>query len=288
MTLSIGFVGMGIMGAPMAANLLRAGFPVSVYNRTRLKCEPLAAQGATIADSLPDLARHSDVVITIVSDTPDVEAVLFAPDGLAGALKPGSVVIDMSTISPRATMQFAERLHAQSVELLDAPVSGGESGAKAGTLSIMVGGPEAAYDRCLPVLQGMGKNIVYTGPSGNGQKTKLVNQIVGSLNLLAAVEGLRVALAAGLDADKTIRAVGAGAAGSWMVSNIGPKIAAGDFAPGFSIRLHQKDLRLAKEFVDEMAMDAPGTVLSHRLFTAALNAGLGEAGNQGLYQLWQR
>jgi 3-hydroxyisobutyrate dehydrogenase len=134
----------------------------------------------------------------------------------------------------------------------------------------------------------MGKNIVYTGSNGNGQKTKLVNQIVGSLNLLAAVEGLRVAAAAGLDAEKTIRAVGGGAAGSWMITNIGPKIAAGDFAPGFSIRLHQKDLRLAKEFVEEMAMDAPGTVLSHELFTAALNAGLGEAGNQGLYQLWQR
>jgi len=233
------------------------------------------------------LAARSDVVITIVSDTPDVEAVLFAENGLASGLKPGSVVIDMSTISPRATAQFADRLRAQSVAMLDAPVSGGESGAKTGALSIMVGGDRAAFDRCLPLLQAMGKNIVYTGTNGNGQKTKLVNQIVGSLNLIAAVEGLRVAQAAGLDPGDTIRAVGAGAAGSWMVSHLGPKIAAGDFAPGFSISLHQKDLRLAKEFVEELRLDAPGTLLSYELFTAALEAGLGECGNQGLFRLWE-
>jgi 3-hydroxyisobutyrate dehydrogenase len=276
------------MGAPMAANVLRAGFPVTVYNRTPSKCEPLRQAGAAVAGSLADLAARSDVVITIVSDTPDVEAVLFAEDGLAAGLAPGSVVIDMSTISPRATVEFAERLRARSAAMLDAPVSGGEPGAKAGALSIMIGGDRAVFDRCLPVLEAMGKNLVYTGTNGNGQKTKLVNQIVGSLNLLAAVEGLRVARAAGLDAESTIRAVGAGAAGSWMVTHLGPRIAAGDFAPGFSIRLHQKDLRLAREFVEEMRMQAPGTALAYELFTAALDTGLGDLGNQGLYRLWEQ
>jgi 3-hydroxyisobutyrate dehydrogenase len=251
-------------------------------------CEPLREMGAAVAGSPAEVASRSQVVITIVSDTPDVEAVLFGENGAAAGLAPGAVVIDMSTISPRATAEFAQRLRAHSAAMLDAPVSGGESGAKAGTLSIMVGGERAVFDRCLPVLEAMGGNIVYTGTNGNGQKTKLVNQIVGSLNLLATVEGLRVAQAAGLDLESTIRAVGAGAAGSWMVAHLGPRIAAGDFAPGFTIRLHQKDLRLAKEFVEEMDMQAPGTALSYELFTAALRAGLGEDGNQGLYRLWER
>jgi 3-hydroxyisobutyrate dehydrogenase len=286
MSLKIGFAGLGIMGAPMAANLLKRGFALAVYNRTRAKCDALVAQGATACASPRKLAAASDVVITMVSDTPDVAAVLFGEDGIAAGLRPGCIVIDMSTISPRATVEFARRLAEQGAAMLDAPVSGGEGGAIAGTLSIMVGGDVAVFERCRPVLEAMGRNIVYTGGNGNGQKTKLVNQVVGSLNLLAAIEGIRLASAAGLDLEKTLAAVGAGAAGSWMLANLGPKIARGDFNPGFFLRLHQKDLRLAAELFEEAGIAGPGTELMHRLFTEAVARGLGEYGNQGLYKLW--
>lgn len=285
--MKVGFVGLGIMGAPMAANLIGAGFALNVYNRTPGKCEALERLGAKAYPKPSKLASASEVVVTIVSDTPDVEAVLFGENGLAEGLEPGSVVIDMSTISPTRTVEFAARLADQQVDMLDAPVSGGDKGAIAGTLSIMVGGEQEAFNRCLPLFEAMGKNIVYTGPSGNGQKTKLVNQVVGSLNLLAMIEGLRMADRAGLDPQRTLDAVGAGAAGSWMWTHLGPRVIRRDFAPGFMIRLHQKDLRLAAEFAHDLGIDMPGTALSHERFTEALRQGLGEQGNQGLYQLWE-
>jgi 3-hydroxyisobutyrate dehydrogenase len=285
--MNVGFVGLGIMGAPMAANLRRAGYALWVWNRTKERCAPLVELGARACETPAELAKNVDVVVTIVSDTPDVEAVIFGGNGLAQELRPGSVLIDMSTISPTATAGFARRLREKGVEMIDAPVSGGESGAIEGRLSIMAGGKREVFERCLPLFQVMGKNVVYTGTNGNGQKTKLVNQVVGSLNLLALVEGLQIAKRAGLDLQQTVNAVGAGAAGSWMVSNLSPKILKGDFAPGFSIRLHQKDLRLAAEFVKDLGIDAPGTVLSYELFTRALQKGLGEQGNQGLYNIWE-
>ena len=285
--MKVGFVGLGIMGAPMAANLIGAGFALNVYNRTPGKCEALERLGAKAYPKPSKLASASEVVVTIVSDTPDVEAVLFGENGLAEGLEPGSVLIDMSTISPTRTVEFAARLADQQVDMLDAPVSGGDKGAIAGTLSIMVGGKQEAFNRCLPLFEAMGKNIVYTGPNGNGQKTKLVNQVVGSLNLLAMIEGLRMAEKAGLDPQRTLDAVGAGAAGSWMWTHLGPRVARRDFAPGFMIRLHQKDLRLAAEFARDLGIDMPGTALSHELFTEALQKGLGEQGNQGLYKLWE-
>ena len=285
--MKVGFVGLGIMGAPMASNLIGAGFALNVYNRTPGKCEALEKLGARAYPTPAGLASASEVVVTIVSDTPDVEAVLFGENGLAEGLEPGSVVIDMSTISPTRTVEFAARLAHRQVDMLDAPVSGGDKGAIAGTLSIMVGGEQEAFNRCLPLFEAMGRNIVYAGPSGNGQKTKLVNQVVGSLNLLAMIEGLRMAEQAGLDPKRTLDAVGAGAAGSWMWTHLGPRVVRRDFAPGFMIRLHQKDLRLAAEFARDLGIDMPGTALSHQLFTEALHQGLGEHGNQGLYQLWE-
>lgn len=285
--MKVGFVGLGIMGAPMAANLIGAGFSLNVYNRTPVKCEALEKLGARAYPTPAGLASASEVVVTIVSDTPDVEAVLFGENGLAEGLDPGSVVIDMSTISPTRTVEFAARLADRQVDMLDAPVSGGDKGAIAGTLSIMVGGKQEAFNRCLPLFEAMGRNIVYAGSSGSGQKTKLVNQVVGSLNLLAMIEGLRMAEQAGLDPQRTLDAVGAGAAGSWMWTHLGPRVARRDFAPGFMIRLHQKDLRLAAEFARDLGIDMPGTALSHELFTEALQKGLGEQGNQGLYKLWE-
>jgi 3-hydroxyisobutyrate dehydrogenase len=285
--LRIGFAGLGTMGAPMAANLLRAGFSVSVYNRTAGRCGPLVELGAFACQTLAELGSSSDVVITMVSDTPDVEAILLQPDGIAASLAAGAVVIDMSTIAPSAAVRFAQILSQRSISMLDAPVSGGEGGAKAGTLSIMVGGDRNVYERCLPILSALGTNIVYAGPSGRGQMTKLVNQIATSLNLLAAVEAVRVAQAAGLNVKDTLHVIGGGAGASWMLTNLGPKIAAGDFAPGFSIRLQDKDLKLAKAFTAELALETPGLALTASLFHDALERGLGELGNQGLYRLWE-
>lgn len=285
--MKVGFIGLGIMGSPMAANLMKAGFALAVHDRDPARVAPLEALGALAAGSPAALADFGEVFITMLPDTPQVEEVLFGESGLATALRPGAVVIDMSTISPKATVEFARRLGQRSVETLDAPVSGGEPGAREGRLSIMVGGRREVFDRCLPLFQTMGNKIVYTGPNGHGQKTKLVNQVVGSLNLLAAVEGVRLARAAGLDLDLTFEAVGGGAAGSWMWSNLGPKMAAGDYRPGFMIKLHAKDLRLASELWEELGLEAPGTRLCHELFQQALARGLGELGNQGLIRLWE-
>jgi len=287
MSMKVGFAGLGIMGAPMASNLLKAGFDLRVYNRTASRCEPLVAQGAKAYATPAELAAESDVVIMIVSDTPDVEAVLFGENGLASGLKAGADVVDMSTISPARTVEFSTRLAEQGVSMLDAPVSGGDKGAIAGTLSIMVGGDKGTFDRCMPLFEAMGKNVVYTGVSGNGQKTKMVNQVVGSVNLIAMCEGLRIAKKAGLDPEKTLGAVGGGAAGSWIWTNLGPRVVKDDFAPGFMIKLQQKDLRLASELVEDLGMDAPGTKWCYELFTKALDMGLGDEGNQALYKVWK-
>ena len=284
--MKLGFAGLGIMGAPMASNLVRAGFDLRVYNRTPSRCGRLAALGGTVVSSLAELGASCDVVIAIVSDTPDVEAILFQPDGLAAAMKPGSVFIDMSSIAPSATVRFAHLLAERSIAMLDAPVSGGEAGAKAGTLSIMVGGPPDVFERCRPVLQAMGNNVVYLGPSGSGQMTKLINQTVTSLNLLAAVEAVRLAQTAGVDVNDALRVIGAGAGGSWMISHLAPRIASGDFKPGFTIKLQDKDLRNAAEFALQLGIDLPGLALTSQLFAQAIAKGLGDLANHGLYRLW--
>ena len=283
--MKIGFIGLGIMGRPMALNLVKAGFSLTVFNRTRSKTEPLAAAGAAVADSPAEVARASDVVITIVSDTPDVESVLFGSDGLFHGAGSGKVLIDMSTISPEATIDFAGRLAEKECEMLDAPVSGGEKGAIEATLSIMVGGKREVFERCLPLFNAMGNTIAYTGQSGNGQKTKLVNQIICATNIVSMVEGLRFARLAGLDIETTLKLVSSGAAASWMLSNLAPRILAGDFAPGFMIKLQQKDLRLVRETIQKIGATLPGTELAYELFSEAVAEGLGEQGTQGLINL---
>jgi 2-hydroxy-3-oxopropionate reductase len=283
--MKIGFIGLGIMGRPMALNLVKAGFSLTVFNRTRSKTEPLAAAGAAVADSPAEVGRASDVVITIVSDTPDVESVLFGSDGLFHGAGSGKVLIDMSTISPEATIDFAGRLAEKGCEMLDAPVSGGEKGAIEAALSIMVGGKREVFERCLPLFNAMGKTIAYTGQSGNGQKTKLVNQIICATNIVSMVEGLRFARLAGLDIETTLKLVSSGAAASWMLSNLAPRILAGDFAPGFMIKLQQKDLRLVRETIQKIGATLPGTELAYELFSEAVAEGLGEQGTQGLINL---
>jgi 3-hydroxyisobutyrate dehydrogenase len=284
----IGFIGTGVMGRPMAANLLRKGYPLAIVGRHPEREAALVELGRAVVKTAGELAARSDVIILMLPDTQTVEQVLFGDDGVAGGARAGATVIDMSTISPTKTMEFARRLEGVACAMLDAPVSGGEKGAIEGTLGIMVGGPVETFERCRGILEAMGKTITYTGPSGCGQKTKLVNQLVGATNLLAAVEGLRLARAAGLDAETTLRAVSSGAAASWMLVNLGPKILEKDFAPGFSLRLQYKDVALVKEWIDGLGGEYPAAELIESVYRRAVEAGLSEQGNQGLINLWEQ
>ncbi len=298
--MQLGFVGMGIMGSAMAANLLKAGHAVMVWNRTREKTAPLAAAGATVADSLPHLARACDLVFICVADTPDVEAVLFGQQGLAEGLANGvpppapslqgggerhKTIVDHSTISPEATVDFARRIGDLGCDYLDAPVSGGQAGAINATLAIMVGGEATVFERVAPYFQAMGQNLVYCGPQGNGQRVKAVNQVICALNILACGEGMLFARQLGLDLETVHKVVSSGAAASWMLSNLGPKMIAGDFAPGFMIRLQAKDLGIAAGSMAALPAEYPGTALTTELFRAAVEAGLGDQGTQGLVNL---
>ncbi|MDW8318564.1 MAG: NAD(P)-dependent oxidoreductase [Anaerolineae bacterium] len=282
MTDRVGFIGLGIMGRSMAANILRAGFPLTVWNRTAERTAPLAAAGAQVAANPAELAAASDIVITCVSDTPDVEEVILGPQGVIHGARPGSLVVDMSTISPEATRRIAAALAERGVDMLDAPVSGGSEGAAKGTLSIMVGGKAEALQRALPVLRAMGQRITHVGDHGAGQTVKLVNQVIVVGNCLAMCEGLLLAQAGGVDLHKALEAVSAGAAGSWMLSQRGPQILARDWRPGFTVALQQKDLRLVLEAADQLGVPLPGTSLIFQLYRTLEARGLGGDGNHAL------
>jgi 3-hydroxyisobutyrate dehydrogenase len=266
---TIGFIGLGIMGRPMVKNLLKAGFSVVGFNRSRPGLDDVLAAGAAEGKSPADVAARSDIVITMVPDTPDVRAAVFGKNGAAEGLSKGKLLVDMSTISPGQTRQMAAELAAKTgAEWVDAPVSGGDIGAIKGTLSIMVGGSEAAFARCRGPFEAMGKNIVHMGPAGSGQATKLVNQTLCAVNLLAVCEALVLGARSGLDLTKLIKAVEAGAAGSWALSNLGPRMIARNWAPGFMVKLQQKDLRLVLAAAEEGRVPMPGTALVHQLLVA--------------------
>ena len=285
---SIGFIGLGIMGMPMARDLIKAGFDVTVYNRTRSKAEQLAEEGAGIADSPGELARTCSIIITIISDTPDVKSVILGEHGIIESIQPGSVVIDMSTISPQVTREITDRLKEKVVSMLDAPVSGGEQGAIDGTLSIMVGGDADILERCRPLLEVMGKNIVHVGANGMGQTVKLINQIliVGTLNSIT--EAFVFARKQGVDLSRAIEAVKNGAAGSWQLANLGPCIVRRDFRPGFMVDLMQKDLRLVMENAESLGVPLPVTSLIYQMFRALQSAGEGQSGTQALVKVMER
>jgi 3-hydroxyisobutyrate dehydrogenase len=278
----IGFVGLGIMGQGMVRNLLKARFPVCVWNRTASKMAPLVEAGATSGENPAGVASQSDIVITCVSDTPDVEQVILGDGGIIHGVKSGALVIDMSTISPQATREIAARLSEKGVHMLDAPISGGSEGAAKGTLSIMVGGEADPVERAMPAFQAMGKAITHVGPLGAGQTVKLVNQILVVVNMLAVSEALLFAQAGGLDLQKTLDAVTQGAAGSWMLSFRGPQVIKRDWRPGFTIDLQQKDLRLALEAGVQMGIPMLGTSLVSNLYRSLQSRGLGTEGNHAL------
>jgi 3-hydroxyisobutyrate dehydrogenase len=282
MTERVGYIGLGIMGRGMARNLLKAGFEPRVWNRTASRMDELAAEGAIATTSPADLAAQSDIIITCVSDTPDVEAVILGENGVIEGAQAGALVIDMSTISPQATQAIAAKLAEGGVQMLDAPVSGGSEGAARGTLSIMVGGAAAQVERAMPVFQAMGKTITHVGGTGAGQTVKLVNQILVVGNMLAAAEALLFAQAGGVDLQKALAAVVGGAAGSWMLSNRGPQVLARDWRPGFTIDLQQKDIRLVLSAADELGVPLPGTALIFQLYRTLQAQGLGAEGNHAL------
>lgn len=279
---NVGFIGLGIMGKPMAGHILNAGYPLCVFNRTRSKAEELGARGASVAGSPAEVAQKSEIIIVIVSDSPDVREVVAGPGGILEGIRPGSVVVDMSTASPEMERELAEKLRAKECHLVDAPVSGGDVGAQKGTLAIMAGGEREAFERVRPLFEVMGQNITYCGPVGNGQLTKLCNQTLVSVTLLGVSEALTLARKSGLDPKVMIDAVKGGAAGSWQLSNLGPKIVDRDFAPGFMVTLMQKDLRLVMETASRSEATLPAAALVHQLFRSVEARGGGREGTQSL------
>ncbi len=285
----VGFVGLGLMGTGMARNVAQAGFALTVFNRTRAKADALAAEvGCQVADTPRETAEASDVVITMVSDVPDVDQVYLQANGIIAAARPGLVCADMGTVGADCARRVGTALAEKNVLFVDAPVSGGSWGAKQGTLSIMAGGTEDAFAACLPVFEAMGKKIVHCGALGSGQTTKLVNQVVGALNLEAVCEGLRLAEASGANVARVLDAVGAGAAGSWSWTNLGPRIAERDFAPGFKVDHQIKDLRLALEAAHGVGLNLPGARLVLENLQTVQAAGLGEQGTQALITALER
>jgi len=279
----IGFIGLGIMGVPMVANLIKAGHLPTVWNRSQPGIDACIQLGASSADSPRAVAEASDILITIVTDSPDVESVLVQRDDAAiHGLVSGSVVIDMSTISPAVTRDVARQLADRGVAMLDAPVSGGDTGAKAGTLSIMVGGDADVLERCLPVLEAMGTTITHCGQTGAGQTVKLCNQVAIAGALLGVCEALSLADKSGVDQERMLAAISAGAAGSWQLTNLGPKIAVGDYAPGFMVKLMQKDLRLALEAGGDVLQPLTNTSLVQQLYYQLQTSDLGDEGTQAL------
>ena len=284
--LRVGFIGLGIMGSAMAMNIHKKGFPLIVYNRTRNKAEPFAKLGVPVANSPREVAEKSDVVIDMVTDAPDVEEVLLSRDGVVYGAHPGLIVIDMSTNSPEHARYFAKRLAEYGIEFLDAPVTGGDIGARQGTLTIMVGGKREIFEKVRPVLEAMGKTIVYAGDVGSGQMLKLLNQIVVGLNMLAVVEAMALAKKAGIDMDKLFTVLSTGGANSFTVQYYMPKMMRGDYEPGFRAAHLKKDLRYALETANKLGAPLPGTALTLELYNALVAKGLGDKGTQALLKLY--
>lgn len=286
--MTVGFIGLGIMGQGMAHNLLAAGHDLVVYNRTEAKAAPLVEAGARTAASPRELGEQCDIVLLCVSDTPDVEQVLFGDQGLVQGLVAGSTVVDCSTVSPDATRGWASTLADSGIEFVDAPVSGGSEGAANGTLSVMVGGSDRAVTTARPFLEAIGGSITHLGPAGAGQTCKLVNQILVVVTMLGVSEALLFAKAGGIDLDKTLEAVTGGAAGSWMLSNRGPQVVDRDWRPGFTIDLQQKDLRLVQEAADTMGVPVLATGQVFQLYRTLQQQGLGAEGNHALVKALER
>ena len=274
--MKVAFIGIGTMGGPMVLNLLKAGHEVTVHNRTREREISVAAAGAKRAASPQEAAVGAEIVITCVSDSPDVEAIILGGNGVIHGAQPGAIVIEMSTISPTVTCEVATALDQKGVKMLDAPVSGGSEGAEKGTLSIMIGGEAIDVEKAYPVLQAMGKTLTHVGPIGAGQITKAINQVIAAGTYWAVAEGMALGLKAGLDMDKVVQAVGSGAAGSWGLTHRSGNMINNTYPLGFRMRLHRKDLNIALAAARELGVTLPISAYVEQIETGLITRGYGD------------
>ncbi len=279
----IGFIGLGVMGKSMVSHLLNDGYKTHVYNRTKAKAEDLLKKGAVLQDSPAGVARAADVIITIVGYPADVEEIYFGESGILKNGKEGSVVIDMTTSSPDLAVKIHSEADSKKMNALDAPVSGGDIGAREGTLSIMVGGDKDIYEEVKPLFELMGKNIVYQGKAGSGQHCKMANQIAIASNIMGVCESIRYAEKAGLDPSAVLQSISSGAAASWSLSNLAPRMLRGDFDPGFYIKHFIKDMGIAMQSAQNIGLDASGLALAKSLYDKLAAEGKEDLGTQALY-----
>jgi 3-hydroxyisobutyrate dehydrogenase len=284
----IGWIGAGVMGKSMCLHILKKGHALSVHNRTKEKADDLCRQGALWFDTPGGVAAQSDVVFTMVGTPADVEQVILGRGGVLKRIRPGAVIVDMTTSEPSLARRIYEEARDKSVFSLDAPVSGGDVGAREGTLAIMVGGDDDVFRRVLPVFELLGKNIALMGGAGMGQHTKMSNQILVASTMIGVVESLLYAQRAGLDLNRVIDVIGKGAASSWAINHLGPRIVKGDFAPGFSIRHFVKDMGIALLEAKNMRLSLPGLALVNQFYTAAMAEGMETSGTQALYKVLDR
>ena len=283
----IGFIGLGIMGKPMAKNLLKAGFPLVVHNRSRAKVDELVQDGATAANSPKEVAAGVEIIISMLPNSPDVELVALGADGIKDGAKRGQLFVDMSTINPIVSQKIAKELAGSGLAMVDAPVSGGEQGAIGGTLSIMAGGETQDFERALPIFNALGKTITHMGPLGAGGFTKLANQIIVAINLTAIGEALVFGTKAGVNPEKMIRALSGGLAGSKCLDQKSEKILSGDFAPGFKVDLHAKDLSLIQDAARSVGVPIPTAALVEQFFAALRVHGRGGLDHSSVITLFE-
>lgn len=285
MTKTVGFIGLGVMGQGMVRNLLKAGFAVQGYNRTKEKGLPLEQDGATIVDTIKEAVTGADIVISIVGYPEDVEQIYFSEDGILAHAAPGTIVIDMTTSSPALAVKIAEQAEANGLVALDAPVTGGDLGAKNGTLAILVGGQEQAFADVKPLFEAMGRSISLFGGPGKGQSAKLANQIAIAGSMIGTAEMLLFVTRSGIDPTQFVETIKSGSAGSWSLENLIPRVIAENYSPGFFVKHFIKDMRLALERADEMGISTPGLALVKSLYDELAAMGHGESGTQALYLL---
>ncbi|WP_053217450.1 NAD(P)-dependent oxidoreductase [Virgibacillus senegalensis] len=283
----VGFIGSGVMGKSMAANLLDAGYQLNIYTRTKAKAAELVEAGAVWKESTADLAAESNVIITMVGYPSDVEEVYFGAHGILAHAKAGSFVIDMTTSKPKLAERISREAAVKGMEAVDAPVSGGDIGAKNGTLAIMVGGSEDTFQELKPILEILGSNIVHQGPAGSGQHTKMSNQITIASNMIGVCEAITYAEKAGLNPERVLSSISTGAAGSWSLSNLAPRMIAGDYDPGFYVKHFIKDMKIALESAQEMGLLTPGLELSLSLYQKLAESGGEDYGTHALIKLFR-
>jgi 3-hydroxyisobutyrate dehydrogenase len=281
---TIGFIGLGVMGKNMARHLLKAGYPLLVYTQTKEKANDLIEEGAVWKESVAVLAKEADVVITMVGYPQDVEEVYFGDEGILANAKEGTYVIDMTTSTPTLAEKIYQEAKKRNIYALDAPVSGGDIGARQGTLTIMVGGDEEVFSACKPILERLGTNIIHQGKAGAGQHTKMCNQIAIASNMIGVCEALAYAKRSGLDPFKVLESISQGAAGSWSLSNLAPRMLSGDFKPGFYVKHFIKDMKIALEEAEKMNLQLPGLALAKSMYEELAKAGEENSGTQALYK----